>query len=99
MTAEIANALQTMPAATGATARGKRSLDDFPKTEQVSFIIKHTVKPGENERYEAWLRNIIAEAAKFHGHQGVHIVRPTAGSHGSPRYRSFGRCRWCRRWC
>ncbi|MFL1405096.1 antibiotic biosynthesis monooxygenase [Marinobacter sp. M1N3S26] len=45
-----------------------------------SIIIRHTVRQGQRERYETWLRQIIQAAAEFPGHQGVHIVRPTEGN-------------------
>lgn len=44
-----------------------------------SIIIRHTVKPSRRDQYETWLRQIIAAAAKFPGHQGVHVVRPPEG--------------------
>ncbi|WP_323751003.1 antibiotic biosynthesis monooxygenase [Marinobacter sp.] len=44
-----------------------------------SIIIRHTVKSGLRDQYETWLRQIIAAAAQFPGHQGVHIVRPPEG--------------------
>lgn len=50
-------------------------------TEQVSFIIQHDVKPDRHADYEEWLKHIIAEAAKFHGHMGAHVARPAPGSH------------------
>lgn len=45
-----------------------------------SIIIRHTVRPECKERYETWLKQIIAAAAAFPGHQGVHIVRPPEGN-------------------
>ncbi|MCA8865112.1 MULTISPECIES: antibiotic biosynthesis monooxygenase [unclassified Halomonas] len=40
------------------------------------IIIRHTVRPEFRERYEAWLKQIIAAAAEFPGHEGVYILRP-----------------------
>lgn len=40
------------------------------------IIIRHTVRPEFRERYETWLKQIIAEAAEFPGHEGVYILRP-----------------------
>lgn len=51
-----------------------------PLSEQVSFIIKHNVKPGHHDDYEAWLRKTIDAAARHKGHLGAHVVRPTKGS-------------------
>lgn len=44
-----------------------------------SIIIRHTVRPNKRDRYETWLRQIIDAAAKFPGHQGVHVIRPPEG--------------------
>lgn len=44
-----------------------------------SIIIRHTVRPEFRERYETWLKQIIAAAAEFAGHEGVHILRPPEG--------------------
>ena len=40
------------------------------------IIIKHTVHSEFRERYEVWLKQIIAAAAEFPGHEGVYILRP-----------------------
>ena len=50
-------------------------------SEQVTFVIKHNVKPDHHDAYEVWLHKTIAEAAKYHGHMGTQVARPTAGSH------------------
>lgn len=46
----------------------------------VSLIIEHTVRRDAIARYESWLRDIVARAGEYPGHQGVHIIRPTAGA-------------------
>jgi antibiotic biosynthesis monooxygenase (ABM) superfamily enzyme len=46
----------------------------------VALIIEHTVRRDAVERYETWLRVIMARAGEYPGHQGVHIIRPTAGT-------------------
>lgn len=46
----------------------------------VSLIIEHAVRRDAVERYEAWLHTIMAKAGEYPGHQGVHIIRPTAGT-------------------
>lgn len=45
-----------------------------------SIIIRHTIRPQFRERYETWLKQIIAAAAEFPGHEGVHILRPPEGN-------------------
>lgn len=65
------------PAAEPARSDARRDACDF--SNQVSFIIQHTVKPEHRDQYEAWLHKIIAEAGTFKGHMGAHVVRPTKG--------------------
>ncbi len=62
----------------GRSDRGKRW-----KKGSATLFIQHRVRAGETARYEAWLRVILAKAAEFPGHQGVHIIRP---SHGDNEY-------------
>lgn len=62
-------------------ANGTKSLTRDNLSEQVSFIIKHRVKPDRHDDYETWLHKTIAEAAKYHGHMGAQVARPAAGSH------------------
>lgn len=45
-----------------------------------TIIIQHTIRPELKDRYETWLRQIIAAAARFPGHQGVHVMRPAEGN-------------------
>ncbi|MGO4890923.1 antibiotic biosynthesis monooxygenase [Flavobacterium sp. W21_SRS_FM6] len=45
----------------------------------VSLIIRHKVQPVNQAAYELWLKQIIPAAAKFPGHQGVHVLRPAHG--------------------
>lgn len=47
--------------------------------ESVTLHIQQRVRPNAIVRYEQWLRTIAAVAATYRGHQGVHIIRPTAG--------------------
>lgn len=49
-------------------------------SEQVSFIIQHHVKPDRHAEYEEWLKKTILEAAKYPGHMGTHVSRPTDGN-------------------
>jgi uncharacterized protein len=44
-----------------------------------TLLIQHRVRADSTGRYEAWLRVILAKAAEYPGHQGVHIIRPTSG--------------------
>lgn len=49
------------------------------QTVQVSFVVRHHLKPGFFEQYEAWLRQIMVKAAAYPGHLGVQVMRPPAG--------------------
>ena len=67
-------------------AKGIRTLNEqhqkkTHESEQVSFVIHHTIKPGRHDAYEAWLKRIIPEAAQFPGHMGTHVARPSGNSH------------------
>jgi uncharacterized protein len=44
-----------------------------------TLLIQHRVRVDSIARYEAWLHVILAKAAEYPGHQGVHIIRPTGG--------------------
>ena len=43
--------------------------------EIVTLIVKHRVKAGFEQPYEAWLRNIVRVAGLREGHLGVDVVR------------------------
>lgn len=49
-------------------------------SSSVSLLIEHCVVAGAAARYEAWLKEIVPVARRFQGHQGIDIVRPSAGS-------------------
>ncbi|PMR67040.1 antibiotic biosynthesis monooxygenase [Halomonas heilongjiangensis] len=55
---------------------GNSGVQEYPERKDVTFHVKHCVRPGASARYEAWLREIIKAASDFPGHQGVHILRP-----------------------
>jgi len=44
--------------------------------DAVTLVVEHRVKPGRQPEYEAWVRDISAEARRARGYEGVHIVRP-----------------------
>lgn len=43
-------------------------------------MIRHDVKPGHADVYEAWTKEVLPIAQRFPGHQGVAIIRPPEGS-------------------
>ncbi len=49
------------------------------RTRSATLFIQHRVRPDAISRYESWLHIILAKAAEYPGHQGVHIIRPPEG--------------------
>ena len=47
--------------------------------ETVALIITHKIKPGEEERYEAWLAEIFEASSRFPGYLNRDIFRPHDG--------------------
>lgn len=47
--------------------------------ETVTLLIKHRIKAGAEDQYEAWLRRVVGIAAAYQGHLGVDVVRGKAG--------------------
>jgi uncharacterized protein len=39
-------------------------------------VITHHIKKGHNETFEKWLHEVIREASKFEGYQGINIIKP-----------------------
>lgn len=56
------------------------------QAKSVAFIITHTIKAGEEQRYEAWLADILGAVSGFPGYLGREIFRP---AHGSSKYTSI----------
>lgn len=52
--------------------------------QPVTLIVSRVVRPGHEAEYEAWIRGITADALRFPGHQGAHIIRPN--DHQHPEY-------------
>ncbi len=50
----------------------------------VTSLSTHHVRSCREQEFEAWLRGIAAEAATFHGHQGLTVLRPA--DHRHPEY-------------
>jgi antibiotic biosynthesis monooxygenase (ABM) superfamily enzyme len=45
----------------------------------VTLLIRHRVRPGEDEAYEDWLRRIVRTAHGYPGHLGIDIIRSRDG--------------------
>jgi len=50
------------------------------QNRSVALIITHTIKTGEEKRYEAWLTEILSVVSSFTGYLGREIFRPTQGT-------------------
>jgi len=48
----------------------------------VTVSIARKVKKGAEQQYEDWLHRLSEVATKFPGHQGVHILKPSAQTGG-----------------
>jgi antibiotic biosynthesis monooxygenase (ABM) superfamily enzyme len=48
--------------------------------QHVTAVITHRVRPGREEGYEAWIKGIAADARRYDGHLGVHILQPQRGA-------------------
>ena len=44
-------------------------------SEPVTVVVSRTVKPGLEDRFEAWLTRAIAAARSFEGHLGADVLR------------------------
>lgn len=42
--------------------------------EVVTLVVKHRVKAGAEQRYEAWLKRTVGRAQGFPGHLGVDVI-------------------------
>jgi uncharacterized protein len=56
------------------------------QAKSVAFIITHTIKAGEEKRYEAWLAEIQIAVRHLPGYLGREIFRP---AHGGRKYTSI----------
>lgn len=53
---------------------------EVDQNRSVALIITHTIKSGEEQRYEAWLTEILSAVSSFPGYLGREIFRPTQGT-------------------
>ncbi|MEV7612742.1 antibiotic biosynthesis monooxygenase [Streptomyces sp. NPDC089799] len=47
-------------------------------TDAATVIIGHTIRPGMDREYEKWQEDVNAAAARYPGHLGAEVSRPTA---------------------
>jgi len=60
---------------------------DHITTEQdasapVTVSVARKILPGREQDYEDWIKGVSIDAAKYPGHQGVSVIRPTQGTSG-----------------
>jgi antibiotic biosynthesis monooxygenase (ABM) superfamily enzyme len=65
-----------------------RNRNAVGESASVAFIISHTIKPGQEKRYEDWLTDILHAVSSFPGYLGREIFRP---AHGSMKYTTIVR--------
>lgn len=46
----------------------------------VTVSVSRKVLPGQEQAYEAWIKGVSAEAAKYPGHLGIGVLRPSKGT-------------------
>jgi antibiotic biosynthesis monooxygenase (ABM) superfamily enzyme len=49
------------------------------QSKSVALIITHTIKAGEEKRYEAWLTDILDAVSSFPGYLGREVFLPSQG--------------------
>jgi uncharacterized protein len=52
---------------------------EVDQSKSVGLIITHTIKAGEEKRYETWLTDILGAVSIFPGYLGREIFRPAQG--------------------
>lgn len=58
----------------------KRNDSDVYVNKSVALIITHTVRAGEEQRYELWLTDILSAVSNSPGYLGREIFRPAQGT-------------------
>ena len=61
---------------------GKKQVVPLPARGQsmVVSVIRHTVAPGKDQEYQAWLDEVVPLAGSAEGHRGVRVIQPHTGS-------------------
>jgi antibiotic biosynthesis monooxygenase (ABM) superfamily enzyme len=65
----------------------------------VTFVVQHRVRADAFDRYEEWLKRIVAVCSTYPGYQGVHIIRPVAGDNEYSTIVRFATFADAERWC
>ena len=62
-------------------ARDKQAIPSPARGRSVVVsVMRHTVLPGKDQEYEAWLREVVPIAGNADGQRGVNVIRPNTGS-------------------
>jgi uncharacterized protein len=75
----------TLPFRSTLTGKEKRNVMHTPSSggmgssPSVAFIITHTIKAGEEARYEAWLTEMLSAVSRAPGYLGREVFRPAQG--------------------
>ena len=70
-----------MSSADLALAGKKQAIPSSARGQSVVVSVsRHTVIPGKEHEYEAWLREIVPIAGKAEGQRGMNVIRPHTGS-------------------
>lgn len=72
--------------------------DEIKLDTPVTTVIQQRPLPGQAERYEAWLKEIVPIAQTFAGHQGVNVIRPHGTSDAYTIILHFDTVPHLRRW-
>jgi antibiotic biosynthesis monooxygenase (ABM) superfamily enzyme len=59
------------------SAPGKMAVD---QGRSAAFVVTHTVKPGVEQRYEEWTREILDAVSRYPGYLGREVFRPAQGN-------------------
>ncbi|MBT2294920.1 antibiotic biosynthesis monooxygenase [Pseudomonas fluorescens] len=50
-------------------------MDADTVNEAATLVVRHRVKAGHEQQYEAWLRRVIDTASRYVGHMGIDVAR------------------------
>ena len=50
--------------------------------EPVTVSVARKIRSGSEQAYEDWIKGVSADAAKYPGHQGVSVIRPSKSTNG-----------------
>ena len=58
------------------------NISDELKDQPVTISVSRKVAPGKEQAYEEWIRGISQVSAKYTGHLGVNVLRPSDATNG-----------------